>query len=201
MGRYTGPKNKLSRREGVNLFGSASRSLERRLSVPPGMPGQGRRRKASEYTIQLREKQRVKRTYGMMEKQFVRFYQMAASQRGQTGQVLMQLLERRLDNVIYRAGFARTRMMARQLVSHGHVMVNGGRINIPSYLVKPGDTITLTESALQNVHVQEARDERGGNVPGWLEMRDNVVRVARLPQPEEGEQGINLELIVEFYSR
>lgn len=201
MARYTGPKHKLSRREGVNLFGSTSRSLERRLSVPPGMHGRRRGRKPSEYALQLREKQKVKRLFGMLEKQFRRFYEMAARQRGATGQILLQVLERRLDNVVYRIGFGRTRMMARQLVSHGHVRVNGQEVNIPSYLVKAGDTITLTPSALQNPEVQAALEERGGNLPAWLEMHDGVARVVRLPEPGESEPGINPELIVEFYSR
>lgn len=201
MARYTGPKDKLSRREGVNLFGSTSRTLERRLNVPPGMQTRRRPRKPSEFTIQLREKQRVKRTFGVLERQFRRFYDMAARQRGATGQILLQLLERRLDNVVYRAGFGRTRMMARQLVSHGHVLVNGQRVNIPSYLVKSGDTITLTESALQNPEIQAALEDRGGNVPAWLELQDGVARVVRLPEPGESEPGINPELIVEFYSR
>ncbi len=201
MARYTGPKDKLSRREGVNLFGSASRTLERRLNVPPGMQTRRRPRKPSEFTIQLREKQRVKRTFGVLEKQFRRFYDMAARQRGATGQILLQLLERRLDNVVYRAGFGRTRMMARQLVNHGHVLVNGQRVNIPSYLVKVGDTIALTQSAFQNPEIQAALEERGGNLPAWLELQDGVARVVRLPEPGESEPGINPELIVEFYSR
>jgi len=201
MGRYTGPKNKLSRREGFNLFGSTSRSLERRLNVPPGEHGQKRRRKVSEYGVQLREKQKVKRMYGLLERQFRRFFDMAEKQRGATGEVLLQLLERRLDNAVYRLGFGRTRPMARQLVGHGHVLVNGKKVDIPSYIVKAGDTIGLAEKSLQMPGVQEALSERAGNLPGWLARDDAVGRVMRLPEREEVEPGISEQLIVEFYSR
>ncbi len=201
MARYTGPRNKLSRREGYNLFGSTSRSLERRLGVPPGVHGQKRRRKESEYGIQLREKQKVKRMYGLLERQFRRFFEMAGRQRGATGEVLLQLLERRLDNVVYRLGFARTRPMARQLVSHGHVKVNGKKVDVGSYLVKPGDTVSVTEKAAEIPGVQEALAERGPNLPGWLVRDNGTGRVVRLPEREEAEPGISEQLIVEFYSR
>ena len=203
MARYTGPKNKLARREGYNLFGSTSRSLERRLGVPPGEHGAKRRRKESEYGIQLREKQKVKRIYGMLERQFRRFFAMASSQRGATGEMLLQLLERRLDNVAYRLGFARTRPMARQLVNHGHLVVNGRKLDIPSYIVKPGDVIQLTQKSAEIPGVQEALAERGGSIPSWL-VRDEAGltgRILRLPEREEVEPGISEQLIVEFYSR
>ncbi len=201
MGRYTGPKNKLSRREGYNLFGSTSRSLERRLNVPPGIHGQKRRRKESEYGMQLREKQKVKRIYGMLERQFRRFFDIAGRQRGATGEVLLQLLERRLDNVVYRLGFARTRPMARQLVNHGHVLVNGRKVDVGSYLVRPGETIKMQEKSAELPGVQEALAERGGNLPGWLSREDGTGRVLRLPERAEVEPGISEQLIVEFYSR
>lgn len=202
MARYTGPKDKLSRREGYNLFGSTSRSLERRLNVPPGVHGQKRRRKESEYGIQLREKQKVKRIYGLLERQFRRFFDIAGKQRGATGEVLLQLLERRLDNTVYRLGFARTRPMARQLVSHGHVTVNGKKVDIASYLVKPGDVVGLAEKSAQIVGVQESLADRGPNMPGWLSRDDERVgRVLRHPERGEVEPGITEQLIVEFYSR
>ena len=202
MARYTGPKDKLSRREGYNLFGSTSRSLERRLNVPPGVHGQKRRRKESEYGIQLREKQKVKRIYGVLERQFRRFFDMAGRQRGATGEVLLQLLERRLDNAVYRLGFARTRPMARQLVNHGHVVVNGAKVDIPSYIVKPGDAVQMKTKSTDIVGVQEAVADRGQNLPGWLSRDDALVgRVLRLPERAEVEPGISEQLIVEFYSR
>ena len=144
MGRYIGPKNKLSRREGRDLFGTGGRSLERRLDTPPGgRTGRTRRQKESEYNRQLREKQKVKRMYGMRESQFLRFYRMAQRIKGASGVALLQLLERRLDNVVYRLGFARTRPQARQFVNHGHILVDGSRVDIPSFLVKPGQTVVL----------------------------------------------------------
>ncbi len=204
MARYTGPKNKLSRREGFNLFGSSSRSLERRLNVPPGMRSTSRRRrpKLSEYGLQLREKQKVKRMYGMLERQFVRFFEEASRQVGATGVALLQLLERRLDNVVYRLGWGRTRLMARQLVSHGHVTVNGKRLKIPSYMVKPGDVVALDEKAQKIPAVLESLGERRP-VPSWLTREGNemVGRVLSLPSREEMEPGISEQLIVEFYSR
>jgi small subunit ribosomal protein S4 len=201
MARYTGPKNKLSRREGFNLFGSSSRSLERRLNVPPGKTGTSRRRpRVSEYGIQLREKQKVKRMFGMMEKQFVRFFDQASRQPGNAGVVMLQLLERRLDNVIYRLGFGRTRPMARQLVNHGHVTVNGQMVSIPSYVVNPGDVIKLDERAQKMPSVLETLDE-GRQVPVWLDRNEMTGRVLRAPYREEMEPEIKEELIVEFYSR
>lgn len=201
MARYTGPKNKLSRREGYNIFGSTSRSLERRLHVPPGDHGAKRRRKVSEYGLQLREKQKVKRIYGLLERQFRRVFSLAAARRGATGEELLQILERRLDNVVYRLGLARTRPMARQLVSHGHVQVNGRKLDVPSYLVKPGDTVALAEKSAEIVGVQEAQAERAGNVPAWLSRDGATGRVLRLPERSEVEPGISEQLIVEFYSR
>jgi small subunit ribosomal protein S4 len=202
MARQTGPKDKLSRREGYNLFGSTSRSLERRLSVPPGPQGQKRRRKETEYGVQLREKQKVKRMFGMLERQFRRFFAMAGRARGATGEVLLQLLERRLDNTVYRLGFARTRPMARQLVTHGHLTVNGDKVDIPSFLVKPGDVVRMREKSVQIVGVQESISDRGTSMPGWLSRDDaGVGRVLRLPDRTEMEPGISEQLIVEFYSR
>lgn len=200
MGRDRGPKHKLSRREGKDLFGTGGPSLERRLDQPPGMHGRKMRRRLSEYGRQLREKQKVKRMYGMREAQFRRFFTMAQRERGLTGQALLQLLERRLDNVVYRLGFARSRPQARQLVNHRHVLVDGERVDIPSYLVKPGQVIELKESAREIPDIQELL-ENPPLVPDWLERQDGVGRVLREPRREEIDQDINEQLIVEFYSR
>lgn len=202
MARYTGPKNKLSRRAGMDLFGTGGPSLERRLGVPPGgLTTRGRRKKTSEYGLQLREKQTAKQMYGILERQFRRYFEEAVRVKGATGEMLLQLLERRLDNVIYRLGFARTRPMARQLVNHGHVYVNNTRVNIPSYQVRPGEVIRLSETAANIPPVAELLEEGAVAVPGWLERSGTTGRVVRLPAPEEMEQRLNVPLIVEFYSR
>ena len=202
MARYTGPKHRLSRREGIDLFGTGSASLQRRLTVPPGQQGQSaRRKKATEYNLQLREKQRAKRMFGVLEKQFRRYYQEATKQRGTTGAALLLLLERRLDNVVYRLGFARTRPMARQLVGHGHVLVNGKKVDIPSYPAKPGDTIQLGEKALEIPVVQETMEDLAGLIPPWLAREGAIGRMLRLPTREEMEPQIREELIIAFYSR
>ena len=158
MGRYTGPKHKLSRREGVDLFGNGGASLERRLAQPPGMHGRAatyRQRRRGDYDRQLREKQRVKRAYGLRERQFRRFYRMAQHSHDLTGPALLSLLERRLDNVVYRMGWARTRPQVRQFVSHGHVVVDGRRVDIPSYIVSPQQTLALRAKTQQITEVQE----------------------------------------------
>jgi len=201
MGRYRGPKHKLSRREGKDLFGTGGESLQRRLDRPPGQHGPNRRpRRESEYSKQLREKQKVKRMYGMREKQFQRFYLQADKKRGQTGINLLTLLERRLDNVVYRLGFARSRPQARQFVSHGLVYVNGQRVNIPSYLVSPGETITMKETLLKIPDVQELAEGKP-IVPGWLERREDGGTVIREPERIEIDPDIEEQRIVEFYSR
>lgn len=196
------PKNKMSRREGVDLFGNGGESLQRRIGVPPGMHGggSGRPRNESEYTRQLREKQKVKRMFGMRESQFRRFFNMALRSNDVTGIALLKLLERRLDNVVYRLGFARTRLQARQLVSHRHVRVNGKRVNVPSYIVQPGEVIELTETATKIPDVIELA-ESTLPVPGWLERNGWSGRVLRMPEPAELEQGITESRVVEFYSR
>src|SRR3989337_3107828 len=147
MARYTGPKDKLSRREGFDLFGKGSRLT--RLTVPPGMHGPRGVRKGSQYGRQLREKQKVKRLYGLMERQFKRYIDQALKKKGNTGEMLLSLLERRLDNAVYRLGFAPTRAAARQLVSHRHVFIDGKRVNIPSFEIKQGNTISLSSVALK----------------------------------------------------
>jgi small subunit ribosomal protein S4 len=200
MGRDRKPKHKLSRREGKDLFGTGGPSLERRLNQPPGIHGRKPTRKESVYTEQLREKQKVKRMYGVREDQLRRFLETALQSREQTGFALLKLLERRLDNVVYRLGFARTRPQARQFVTHGLVRVNGRRLNIPSYLVKPGEEIEMKGSAMEIPDVQELT-ESNQLVPGWLEKRDGGGVVLREPNREEIDPDIQERRIVEFYSR
>jgi small subunit ribosomal protein S4 len=196
------PKHKLSRREGKDLFGTGGESLQRRLDVPPGQHGRSgsQRREQSEYAKQLRAKQMVKRMYGMREAQFRRFFNMALRTRGITGLALLQLLERRLDNVVYRLGFARTRMQARQLVTHRHVNVDGSRVNIPSYLLKPGQMVEMREGARQIPDLIELNENRPP-IPEWLVREEWGGRVERLPERHELDPDIEEQRIVEFYSR
>ncbi|TAK36534.1 MAG: 30S ribosomal protein S4 [Chloroflexota bacterium] len=201
MARYTGPKNKLSRREGIDLFGTGGRSLERRLSIPPGGMHR-RRRKPSDYGLQLREKQKVKRMYGLLERQFRHLFEQASRGVGVTGTRLLQLLEQRLDNVVYRLGFARTRLMARQMVNHGHVLVDGRKVDVASYRVMPGQTVRLTEAAMKMPVVEELLEDKSAYVPDWLQSTDRGAgRMTRLPERNEMDAHISEELIVEFYSR
>lgn len=199
MGRDRESKHKRSRREGRDLFGTGGESLARRLNRPPGMHIE-RPRRQSDYAKQLREKQMVKRMYGLRERQFRRMYRMAERSRGQTGQMLLALLERRLDNVVYRLGFARTRPQARQFVSHGHVLVDGRRVNIPSYLVQPGQMVSIDTSIRDVPDVQDLA-EYHPEVPGWLERMDGAGQVLRVPDRQEIDPDIEEQLIVEFYSR
>jgi small subunit ribosomal protein S4 len=200
MVRERRPKHKLSRRAGRDLYGTGGESLQRRLHKPPGMHGQKPKRRESEYSKQLREKQKVKQMYGLHEAQFLRFFKRAQRTRGITGLSLLRLLERRLDNVVYRLGLARSRPQARQFVSHRLVKVDGKRMNIPSYLVKTGQLIEITESAQQIPDVQHLIENRPP-VSGWLEKTENGGRVLREPEREEIDQDISEQMIVEFYSR
>src|ERR1700691_4236682 len=153
MARYTGPKHKLARREGINLLEKTSASLLRRLNIPPGVHGRKGKRRPSEFGQQLREKQKAKVMYGLLEKQFKKLVDLAASQKGDTEDILLSLLERRLDNVVYRLGLAKSRMMSRQFVTHGHVMINGKKMTIPSYTVQKDDDITLDQKIQKNPDV------------------------------------------------
>lgn len=200
MGRDRGPKNKLSRREGKDLFGTGGASLQRRLETPPGMQSRRGPPRQSEYAKQLRAKQTVKRMYGMRERQFRRFYRIALRTRGKTGEALLKLLERRLDNVVYRTGLARTRPQARQFVTHGHVTVNGNKVDIPSYLVKPGDMVEFNAAGRNIPQVAAALEERGPVAP-WIEVTHYGGRVLREPERSEIDQDIDETAIVEFYSR
>lgn len=204
MARYTGPKFRLDRREGVNLFLKGTRSssgkhpLDKKGAIAPGVHGQkGLHRKVSEYGVQLREKQKVKRTYGLLEKQFKNYFVKAAQKKGATGVILLQTLESRLDNVVFRLGFAVSRNQARQLVTHGHVRIGDSKVNIPSYQVGINQIVTLKEriAGLNLVEEQEA------NLSPWLEKKGLSGKMIRLPEREELDPAINEQLIVEYYSR
>ncbi|HKA56430.1 MAG TPA: 30S ribosomal protein S4 [Candidatus Binatia bacterium] len=208
MARYIGPVCRLCRREGIKLFLKGERcytdkcAIERR-SYPPGQHGQGRS-KSTEYSLQLREKQKLKRIYGVLESQFRRVFGLAERRRGITGENLLLLLESRLDNMVYRMGFAPSRSEARQLVRHGHFLVNQRRVTIPSYFVKPGDEIQVRESSRKVVRIQESLElaQRRG-VPEWLEVNKDAFagRVRALPTRAELTLPINEQLIVELYSK
>jgi len=204
--RYTGPKARLCRREGVNLFGSPKyqKILQKSQNIP-GMHGGKRSGKLTEYAKQLREKQKAKRMFGLSEKQFKGYYAKAASVKGVTGEILFQLLELRLDNVLYRAGFALTRAQARQFASHGLFLVNGIRIDIPSYQVRTGDKIEIRESRKSSSIFAKNREELGDNhdVPSWLkaDSRTLTIEVLELPTTRHFEALVEPQLIVEFYSR
>ena len=201
MARYTGPKHKLARREGMNLLDKSSTSLKRRLNIPPGVHGRKRRKRLSEYGLQLREKQKVKATYGLLEKQFKRLIDKAASKKGDTEEILMSLLETRLDNIVYRLGFTKSRTMARQLVSHRHVLVNNEKINIPSYSVKVNDVITLTSKIKKTPAVIEKMEEKDIQLLPFLVKKGDVGKLLQVPKKEDLQVPFNLQLIVEYYSR
>ena len=208
MARYIGPKCKLSRREGTDLFlKSGIRPLESKCKAeqPPGQAGGGRRpSRLSDYGVQLREKQKVRRMYGVLEKQFRGYYKKAARSRGATGEVLLQLLEGRLDNVVYRLGFGATRSEARQLVSHRAILVNGRSVNIASYQVSPGDIVTVREKAKNQLRVKNAMElaqQRG--FPTWVEVDEKKLEGTFKARPERIDlpAEINENLIVELYSK
>ncbi len=198
MARYTGPKFKLSRREGVNLTGPTSLRLEGALKILPG--GRERRRTQSGYSLRLRAKQRVRVQYGATERSFRRFLGIAERMPGPTGRNLLHLLESRLDSVVYRLGMARTRPMARQLVSHGHVPVDGSRVTIPSFLVRPGESVELTIDAQKIPVVAEQMRNRGLRA-SWLEATNEGGRGTGYPRREDIDADISENLIVEFYAR
>jgi len=205
MARYTGPRSRVSRRLGVNIFGTAgeTRALDRR-PYPPGEHGRGRRRgQPSEYLMQLQEKQKARFTYGLSERQFRNLYDEANRRKGVTGELMLQMLERRLDNVVYRAGLAATRPQARQFVSHGHVEVNGKRVNIPSYRVRAGDRISLRSKSREMVTVQWNKDVLDRQAPGWLEVGEDgyAVTVRAYPEREQIDVPVREQLIVELYSK
>ncbi|MGR8947233.1 MAG: 30S ribosomal protein S4 [Gammaproteobacteria bacterium] len=207
MARYIGPKCKLSRRQGVDLFlKSRARPLESKcqLEKPPGQHGDSRGRRQSDYALQLREKQKLRYMYGILERQFRNYYKHAARRKGATGENLLQLLEGRLDNVVYRMGFGSTRSEARQLVSHKSVMVNGQVVNIASYQVQPQDVVAIREKARKQVRIQDslAIAEQLG-IPEWLEVDSSKMEgvFKSLPERSDLPADINESLVVELYSK
>ncbi len=203
MARYTGPKDKISRRFGIPLFGP-TRALERR-SYGPGMHGSRRgRQKKSDYSIALAEKQKLRLQYGLLEKQFRRTFKEAARRRGVTGEILLQFLEQRLDNVVFRLGMGNTRNAARQLVNHGHILVNGRRVDIPSFRCKSGDVITVRDNPRSQQLAMRSLDlTQAVPLPDWVTMdRDALIgTVARIPTRDEIDPLVNEQLVVELYSR
>ena len=206
MARYIGPKCKLSRREGTDLFlKSGVRALDSKckLETAPGVHG-ARRGRLSDYGVQLREKQKVRRIYGVLEKQFRNYYTAAARIKGATGENLLQLLERRLDNVVYRMGFGVTRAEARQLVSHKAILVNGQAVNIPSYQVKPGDVVSVREKSTNQLRIKSALDVAATRAPvSWVEVDAKKMegKFNSVPERSDLSQDINENLIVELYSK
>lgn len=206
MARYIGPKCKLARREGTDLFlKSGVRALDSKckLDTPPGQHG-ARRARVSDYGLQLREKQKVRRIYGVLERQFRRYYQEANRRRGTTGEILLQLLESRLDNIVYRMGFASTRAEARQLVSHGGIEINGQPVNIPSYQVAPGSVIAVREKAKNQVRIQAALElAQQQGIVSWLEVDAKKMQGTFKAVPDRADlpAEINEHLIVELYSK
>jgi small subunit ribosomal protein S4 len=208
MARYIGPTCKLARREGADLsLKSPARAIDSKckLEQKPGQHGAAKKGKLSDYATQLREKQKVKRIYGLLERQFRNYYKKAATKKGNTGETLLQMLETRLDNVIYRMGFAVTRPQARQLVSHKGVLVNGKSVNLPSYQVKAGDSIALSERAQKYLNVQEALtlNQQMDLVPGWCEVDAKKFSGVFKSVPDRADlpSDINEALIVELYSK
>ncbi len=200
MARYTGPKHKLARREGVNLFDKQSASLLRRLNIPPGVHGRKNKRRTSEYGTQLREKQKAKAIYGVLEKQFKRLVTNLEKQKGDTGELMISLLETRLDNVVYRLNFAKSRFMSRQLVSHGHVTVNGKKVNIPSYQVQPNDVIEISATIQKNPDVMKLLEENDSMV-SFVERKGAAGKLVRMPKQDDIVVPFNTQQIIEYYSR
>ena len=203
MARYTGPRYKLCRREGINLFGNKKFDIEKR-NYPPGQHGNKRAAKLSDYGLQLREKQKVKRIYGVLERQFRRYYEKASTSKGVTGTMILQFLERRLDNVVYRMAFATTRAQARQIVSHGMICVNDRKVNIPSFLVKEGDQVSfkIKDKAKKFIdgNIEANKDIA---VPSWLNVdhKHYTGKVVAMPSRDDIQFPISEQLIVELYSK
>jgi small subunit ribosomal protein S4 len=212
MARYTGPKCKICRREGEKLFLKGSRCLSPKCAIerrnyPPGQHGresQFRRGRASDYSLQLREKQKVRRIYGVLERQFRRYFREAQQRSGLTGSNLLGILESRLDNVVYRLGFADSRAQARQLVQHGHFNVNGRRTNIPSFIVRPSDEIEVRDGSRKRTYFKDLREYAGDrSVPDWLRRDATKLtgEMVRVPERPDVDYTINEQLVVEYYSR
>ena len=208
MARHTGPKCKLCRRAGTKLFLKGDRCITDKCAIERGRKNPGEmpkkfRRKMSGYAIQLREKQKVKRLYGIFESQFRKYYEMASKKKGVTGETLLQFLERRLDNVIYRMNFAPSRSAARQLVSHGHIKVNGRKVDIPSFLVKEQDQVEIIEKSKKLDIITQSIQKGQGKIPEWLEidMPKMTAKIKQMPGRSDIDYDINEQLIIELYSK
>lgn len=209
MARYSGPVCRLCRREGSKLFLKGSRCLSTKCAIerrnyPPGQHGRRRGRRPSDYQVQLREKQKVKRIYGVLERQFRKYFKEAAQRRGITGEDLLIGLERRLDNVVYRTGLALSRAHARQIVRHGHIQVNGGRVDIPSYQTSQGDVIAVASGSKKNVEIKMAAENATAvERPNWLQADLDSLegRIVQLPTRADLDIDIQEQLIVELYSK
>ena len=209
MARYTGPDCKRCRREKTKLFLKGAKCDSPKCPIeirpyPPGEHGRIRARENNDYLLQIREKQKAKRIYGILEKQFHNYYEEATRTRGRTGETMLQILERRLDNVVYRAGFAKSRDMARQLVKHGHILVNGQKVDIPSYRVVQNDIIDVRSKSLELTPFVIARAEAGERpVPAWLEVIPDKMRILvhALPARAQIDTQVQEQLIVEYYSK
>lgn len=205
MARDTQSIVKMSRREGYALHPKAHKALVKRTTIPGNHGGRNQRNKASQYSLQLREKQKVKRLYGLLERQFSKLMTEADRKEGQSGELLLQFLERRMDNAIYRAGYAPSRRAARQLVTHGHFTLNGRRVDVPSIRLKPGDAIVLRDHSKTNEYFKKIDDVSPAptETPGWIKVNRKKfeINVTGLPTREEAEPEINEQLIVEYYSR
>ena len=209
MARYIGPVCRLCRREGIKLFLKGERCYTEKCAIekrntPPGQHTKLRKAKLAGYGLQLREKQKVKRIYGVLENQFRRYFETADRQRGITGETLLQLLERRLDNVVYRLGFSTSRSQARQMVRHGHFLVNGRKVDIPSFSVKAGDVVTVRGSSAKSALIAHAVEEvKGRGIPEWLSVDADKLagRIVSLPTREQINLPVQEQLIVELYSK
>lgn len=209
MARYTGPVCKLCRREKQKLFLKGTKCFTEKCPVerknyPPGQHGLSRRAKVSDYSVQLREKQKVKRTYGILETQFRNYFELASSQKGRTGENLVKLLERRLDNIVYRSGLAPSRKAARQLILHKHFRINGKAVNIPSFLLKAGDTIQVKDNSKQvKVFHESMKKVKDDMLPSWLQVDKSALKGTLLAIPERIDIPFNAneQLIVELYSK
>ncbi len=201
MARYTGPKSKIARRFNDPIFGP-SKALQKK-AYPPGQHGRGRRKKQSEYSVQLQAKQKAKYTYGVLEKQFRNLFEKAASKSGITGEILLQLLESRLDNTVYRLGIAKTRRGARQLVSHKHITVNGEILNIPSYTMRPGDVVAVKNKSQALVAIKNSLAVNNTSQYPWLEWNgsDMSGRFVMAPERDQIPENLQEQLIVELYSK
>jgi small subunit ribosomal protein S4 len=209
MARYIGPVCRLCRRDGMKLFLKGERCYTEKCAIekrnfPPGQHGKTRKAKLAGYGLQLREKQKVKRTYGVLEDQFRRYFEAAERTRGITGELLLQLLERRLDNVVYRLGLATSRPQARQLVRHGHFLINGRKVDVPSYSVKAGDQVGVRGRSQKNPTIEHALEEvKGRGVPAWLSFDSASMtgRIVSMPTREQINLPVQEQLIVELYSK